>query len=83
MATKYKSEERNVILYGFKTVYGGGKTTGFCLIYNNYQYLLKYENKFRLRKMDILPKPVLSRKGKKELKRKVLRSRGKAISKLK
>ena len=33
---KYKVEDRNVVLFGFKTIYGGGKTTGFCLIYNNY-----------------------------------------------
>ena len=83
IAKKYKVDERNIICFGFKTVYGGGKTTGFCLIYNNYQYLLKYEPKYRLRLLDILPKPLITRKGKKELKGKCKKTRGKAITKLK
>jgi len=36
VAKKFKVEGKNVVLYGFKTVFGGGKSSGFCLIYNSH-----------------------------------------------
>ena len=36
VSKKFKVEEKNVCLYGFRTHFGGGKSTGFCLIYNNH-----------------------------------------------
>lgn len=36
VAKKFKVEPKNVVLYGFNTVFGGGKSTGFCLIYNSH-----------------------------------------------
>ena len=51
LAKRYKAETRNIICYGFRTQFGGGKSTGFALIYDSHQYLLKYEPKFRIRKV--------------------------------
>jgi small subunit ribosomal protein S24e len=43
-------------LYGFRTAFGGNRSTGFALVYDNQQYLVKYEPDFRLRRVEILPK---------------------------
>ncbi len=51
LAAKFKAEARNIIVYGLKTHFGGGKSTGFALIYDSHQYLLKYEPKSRIRKV--------------------------------
>ncbi|KAG9389949.1 Ribosomal protein S24e [Carpediemonas membranifera] len=36
------------ILHGFRTQFGGNKSTGFCLIYNKREEMMKFEPKFRL-----------------------------------
>jgi small subunit ribosomal protein S24e len=53
LAKKFKADGKNVSLFGFKTLYGGGRSTGFCLIYDNHDYFLKYEPKYRLRRVKI------------------------------
>ncbi len=47
IAKKYKCGENCVVFFGFKTAFGGMSTTGFCLIYDNLNYLKKYEPKYR------------------------------------
>jgi small subunit ribosomal protein S24e len=54
LSKKYKADAKNIVLFGFKTAFGGGKSTGFGLIYENSDYLLKYEPKGRLRKVKIM-----------------------------
>ena len=76
IAEKYKADVKNIILFGFRTAFGGGRSRGFCYIYENPQYLLKYEPNYRLRRLDILPKRNPSRKTKKELKKKIRKARG-------
>ncbi|KAH8913418.1 hypothetical protein BT69DRAFT_1275120, partial [Atractiella rhizophila] len=34
LAAMYKAPKDNVICFGFRTQFGGGKTTGFALIYD-------------------------------------------------
>ncbi|EGR28205.1 hypothetical protein IMG5_181340 [Ichthyophthirius multifiliis] len=82
LAKSLKVDDRNVVVYGFKTQFGGGKSTGFALVYENQQYLLKYESAARLRKLKILPAKISTRRSYKELKRKVKRTSGKAVTKL-
>lgn len=72
----------DIVLFGFKTVFGGGRSTGFCLIYDAHQYLLKYEPRYRLQRAGILNKKKYTRKGYKEIKGKCKRTRGKEITKL-
>lgn len=51
LARMYKSTADCVMCFGFKTVFGGGKTTGFALVYDNLDYLKKYEPKYRLQRV--------------------------------
>ena len=72
---KYGWDAKNMVLYGFRTAFGGNRSVGFCLCYDNQQYLVKYEANYRLRRLDILPKRNPKRKAEKELKRKIKKSR--------
>lgn len=76
VANKYHWEPKNIVLYGFRTAFGGNRSTGFVLAYDNQQYLVKYEPIFRLRKGGVIPKRNPKRKAEKELKRKIKKSRG-------
>ena len=82
IAKKFKADQKNVVVFGFHTHFGGGRTTGFCLIYDNNDYLLKYEPKYRLRRMKILEPKINNRKARKELKTKRKKVRGKEKSKI-
>ena len=45
----YKAnDELSVVLFGFRTKFGGGRSTGFCLIYDNATAAKKNEPKYRL-----------------------------------
>ena len=48
LAKMYKSNKEVVSVFGFKTHFGGGKTTGFALIYDSAESLKKFEPKHRL-----------------------------------
>ena len=65
ISTKYGWDAKNLVLFGFRTAFGGNRSTGFCLAYDNQQYLVKYEPNFRLRKLAILPKRNPKRKAEK------------------
>ena len=47
LAAMYKAEKDTVIVYGFRTQFGGGKSTGFALIYDS-KDALKFEPRYRL-----------------------------------
>eukprot|EP01017_Pseudomicrothorax_dubius_P017713 TRINITY_DN1988_c0_g1_i1.p1 TRINITY_DN1988_c0_g1~~TRINITY_DN1988_c0_g1_i1.p1 ORF type:complete len:154 (-),score=54.61 TRINITY_DN1988_c0_g1_i1:219-680(-) len=83
IAKRFRTDEKNITLFGFRTNFGGGKSTGFCFIYENQDFLLKYEAKHRLRRLKLIPaKVAVSRKTRKELKTKRRKVRGKAKSKV-
>merc|ERR1711871_1241649 len=45
----YKAnDELSVVLFGFRTKFGGGRSTGFCLIYDNASAAKKNEPKYRM-----------------------------------
>merc|ERR1712080_498871 len=48
------NETNCVSLFGFRTHFGGSKTTGFCLIYDSESALLKFEPKYRLRRKGLI-----------------------------
>ena len=48
VSQKFGCPEQNVITFGFKTKFGGGKSSGFGLIYDSSDELMKYESKVRL-----------------------------------
>jgi len=43
----YKSEKDSVSVFGFRTQYGGGKSTGFALVYDSAEALKKFEPHYR------------------------------------
>jgi len=51
LARMYKTTGDCVVCFGFKTLFGGGKTTGFALVYDNMDYLKKFEPKYRLQRV--------------------------------
>jgi small subunit ribosomal protein S24e len=56
ISSKYGWEGKNIVLFGFRTAFGGNRSTGFCLAYDNQQVLVKYEPNYRLRRLTVLPK---------------------------
>lgn len=48
LAKIYKSEKARVVPFGFRTAFGGGRSTGFALIYDDEASQRKFEPKHRL-----------------------------------
>lgn len=48
LAKMYKVDKETVVAFGFKTAFGGAKSTGFALIYDNADALKRFEPKYRL-----------------------------------
>ncbi|KAI9849989.1 MAG: hypothetical protein M1838_006215 [Thelocarpon superellum] len=48
LAELYKADKDQVAVFGFRTQYGGGKSTGFALIYDSKDALKKFEPHYRL-----------------------------------
>merc|ERR1712072_303019 len=84
IGSKFRADPENVVLFGFKTKFGGGKTSGFCLIYDNKDSRKKYEPIYRLRRTKDAPErdTTLTRKIKKEIKIKRKKVRGTAKAKI-
>merc|ERR1739848_929832 len=84
VAGKYRADSDNVVLFGFKTRFGGGRSSGFCLIYDSKDARKKYEPVHRLRRSKTAPEKdtTMTRKIKKELKIKRKKVRGVAKTKI-
>lgn len=48
LSSLYKTEKDQVSVFGFRTQYGGGKSTGFALVYDSGEALKKFEPHHRL-----------------------------------
>ncbi|CAM9481732.1 unnamed protein product [Ectocarpus fasciculatus] len=70
---KVKDTDR-VFVFGFRTAYGGGTSTGFCLIYDTVEDAKKFEPKYRLARSGLVKGREGSRKQIKEKK-----NRGKKV----
>ncbi|MBW0490851.1 hypothetical protein O181_030566 [Austropuccinia psidii MF-1] len=72
----YKAPKDQVIVFGFRTQFGGGKSTGFALIYDTKE-ALKFEPKYRLVRFGLAEKkPAVARKLRKERKNRAKKFRG-------
>eukprot|EP00980_Cylindrotheca_fusiformis_P023070 scaffold10090_cov119-Cylindrotheca_fusiformis.AAC.8 len=80
IANMYKADAKLTILFGFRTKFGGGKSTGFCLIYDNEESMIKFEPKHRMIRIGVTEKKEKSRKAIKEAKNKGLKIRGTGAS---
>lgn len=45
LAKQLKVKEEVITIYGIKSAFGGGRSTGFALIYDNHDLLKKYDSK--------------------------------------
>ncbi|KAI0094904.1 40S ribosomal protein S24 [Irpex rosettiformis] len=77
IASIYKTEKDRVVTFGLKTHFGGGRTTGFALIYDNEESQRKFEPKYRLIRsgLETAP-PKTNRKLRKERKNRAKKLRG-------
>ena len=82
LATMYRTTADVIMPFGFKTDFGGGRSTGFALIYDNVDALQKIEPKYRLQRF--LPKKdkVGGRRQRKELKNRKKKVTGKKTTEL-
>lgn len=48
LAQLYKANKDQVSVFGFRTHFGGGKSTGFALIYDSHEAMKKFEPHYRL-----------------------------------
>lgn len=72
----YKSSSERVFTFGFRTAFGGGKSTGFALIYDSLEDAKKVEPKYRLIRHGIGAKGLVSSKQRKERKNRAKKYRG-------
>jgi len=77
LATMYKASKERVISFGFRTHFGGGRSTGFALIYDDEASQRKFEPKYRLIRAGMMTPPTkTSRKLRKERKNRAKKLRG-------
>lgn len=72
----YKCTAETVIVFGFKIAFGGGKSTGFALIYDSVEAAKKYEPKFRLARQGLGKHVKSGSKSRKEKKNRAKKVRG-------
>ena len=82
LAKIYKKDENCVVVYGCRVGFGGGKTTGFACIYDDFKAREKYDQLHHMVRDGVAEKKQKTRKSKKELKGRVKRVRGKEIAKV-
>lgn len=72
LASKFKvADDKTIFVFGFKTQFGGGKTTGFACIYDSLENALEIEPTYRLRRNNPdLSKKATTRKATRESKNK-------------
>nr|AIU94821.1 60S ribosomal protein [Phragmatopoma lapidosa] len=76
LASMYKTTADTIFAFGFRTQFGGGKTTGFALIYDTLDYAKKFEPKYRLQRHGLYEKKRMARKQRKERKNRQKKVRG-------
>jgi len=82
LATIYKTDKARVVTFGFRTHFGGGRSTGFGLIYDDEAAQKKFEPKYRLVRSGLEPKVErASRKLRHERKNRAKKYRGTRKSK--
>ncbi|QQP52211.1 40S ribosomal protein S24 [Caligus rogercresseyi] len=77
LAKMYKCTPDRVFAFGYRTNFGGGKTTGFAIIYETLDFAKKFEPKYRLARQGVIERATkASRKQKKERKNRMKKVRG-------
>ncbi|GBC08767.1 hypothetical protein RclHR1_08370004 [Rhizophagus clarus] len=76
LATMYKSDKDTIFVFGLRTAFGGGRTTGFGLIYEDIEHAKKFEPKYRLVRQKLAEASKTARKQRKERKNRAKKFRG-------
>merc|ERR1719188_1801381 len=84
LTSMYKVKDSQCVqLFGFKTAFGGGRSTGFGLIYESLDKMKKFEPKYRLKRAGVAEeKAKVGRRGKKDMKNRAKKVRGKEKTKV-
>ncbi|CAI9722765.1 ribosomal S24-like [Octopus vulgaris] len=82
LASKYKTTPDLIFCFGFRTQFGGGRSTGFAMIYDTLDFAKKFEPKHRLARHGLYEKGKISRKQRKERKNRQKKVRGVAKTKI-
>jgi len=82
LAKMYKTEKERVSVFGFRTKFGGGRSTGFGLIYDDEASQKRFEPRHRLVRSGLATKiEKANRKNRKERKNRQKKVRGTAKKK--
>ncbi len=76
LAKLYKSSPDHIVVFGVMTQFGGGKSTGFGLIYDDTDALKKFEPTYRQVRFGLAAKESTGRKQRKEKKNRLLKLKG-------
>nr|CDS30979.1 40S ribosomal protein S24 [Hymenolepis microstoma]CUU99411.1 40S ribosomal protein S24 [Hymenolepis microstoma] len=76
LAKKYKTTPDVVFPFGFRTKFGGGKSSGFVNVYDSLDFAKRYEPKYRLIRNGLYETKKGARKQRKEKKNKLKKIRG-------
>lgn len=76
LAAMYKVTPDVVFAFGYRTNFGGGKSTGFALIYDTLDFAKKFEPKYRLARHGLYEKQKQTRKQRKERRNRMKKVRG-------
>lgn len=76
LAAMYKVTPDVVFCFGFRTNFGGGKSSGFALIYDTLDNAKKFEPKHRLVRHGLMEIKKVTRKQRKERKNRMKKVRG-------
>jgi len=83
LSKAYKvQDEKCIFTFGFRIAFGGGRSTGFAVIYNTLEDALDSEPKYRLIRSGLRTKKDGSRKMRRELKNRKKKVRGKGKAKV-
>ncbi|XP_037894729.1 40S ribosomal protein S24-like [Glossina fuscipes] len=82
LAAMYKVTPDVCFVFGFRTNFGGGRSTGFALICDTLDFAKKFEPKYRLARHGLLEIKKQTRKQRKERKNRMKKVRGTAKAKI-
>jgi len=76
LSKMYKVDKEVIFTFGFRTCFGGGRSTGFALIYDSLEAAKKFEPKYRLVRHKLAETEKTARKQRKERKNRAKKLRG-------
>ena len=53
LAALYKTDKERIVTFGFRTQFGGGRSCGFALIYDDEESQKKFEPRYRLVRVSV------------------------------